>query len=61
MSGQPVVRLFTDPHPTLTGHADLRPFQRFAIATDGMLLHPDLLAQEADGESLIAIEAKGAK
>ncbi len=55
----PVTRLFTDPHPTLTGFRSLQPFQRFALDYGNFDVHPDLVAQEADSESLIAVEAKG--
>lgn len=51
--------LFTDAHPSLLGATDLRPFQRFTLAFDGFAVHPDLVGRLADGESLVAIEAKG--
>lgn len=51
--------LFTDAHPSLLGATDLRPFQRFTLAFDGFAVHPDLVVRLADGESLVAIEAKG--
>lgn len=57
----PVSRVYTDPHPTLTGIDSLRPFQRFALDYGDFEVHPDLLAQEVDSESLIAVEAKGEK
>lgn len=59
LDGGRVARLFTDPHHTLTGLKDLRPFQRFSIGTSGSVFHPDLLAQMMDGDSLMAVEAKG--
>ena len=59
VGGEPLARLFTDPHPTLTGFTDLRPFQRFAIGEQDFVVHPDLLGQQRDSESLIAVEAKG--
>ncbi len=59
LSGARVSRLFTDPHPTLTPFKALRPFQRFSIGDGDAVFHPDLLGQMADGESLLAIEAKG--
>ncbi len=55
----PVTRLFTDPHPTLTGFRNLQPFQRFALDYGNFDVHPDLVAQEADSESLTAVETKG--
>jgi hypothetical protein len=61
IGGQPLARLFTDPHPTLTPFVELRPFQRFAIGQGDLVAHPDLLGQEAGSESLIAIEAKGSR
>lgn len=54
-----MARLFTDPHPTLTPYTSLRPFQRFSIGDGETVFHPDLLGQMADGESLVAVEAKG--
>ena len=54
-----MARLFTDPHPTLTPYTSLRPFQRFSIGDGETVFHPDLLGQMADGESLVAFEAKG--
>lgn len=59
LGGERLSRLFTDPHPTLTGIRALQPFQRFAIGEDGLGLHPDLLGQQSDSESLVAVEAKG--
>lgn len=60
IGGAPVVRLFTDPHPTLTGLKDLKPFQRFGVGWGPGVVHPDLLGQHDDGDSLVAVEAKGA-
>lgn len=60
LGGESIGRLFTDPHPTLTGIASLRPFQRFAIGQGEFVVHPDLLCQQVSSESLVAIEAKGA-
>ncbi len=57
--GGPVSRLYTDAHSTLTGASDLRPFQRFAFDFGDFVVHPDLLGQTSDGESLFAVEAKG--
>ena len=59
LDGQPVSRLYTDAHPTLTSVVGLKPFQRFTLDFGDFALHPDLLGQLADGESLIAVEAKG--
>ena len=61
LGGERIARLFTDPHPTLTGIASLKPFQRFAIGDGDFVTHPDLLGQQVDSESLIAIEAKGSQ
>lgn len=52
-------RLFTDPHPTLANERVLRPFQRFTIDMKDFSAHPDIVGQLADGETLIAVEAKG--
>lgn len=60
LGGESISRLFTDPHPTLTGIASLKPFQRFAIGQGAFVVHPDLLCQQVTSESLVAIEAKGA-
>jgi hypothetical protein len=57
--GAPVARLFTDPHPTLLGLSELKPFQRFGVGWGNGVVHPDLLGQHVDGDSLLAIEAKG--
>lgn len=57
--GARVLDLFTDAHPSLLNAPDLRPFQRFTLAFDGFAVHPDLVCRLADGESLVAIEAKG--
>jgi hypothetical protein len=59
LGDQPVSRLFTDAHPTLLGYAELRPFQRFALDLGDLVVHPDLVGQLADGETLFAVEAKG--
>jgi hypothetical protein len=61
IDGAGLSRLFTDPHPTLIGYHDLKPFQRFSIGEPGSVVHPDLLGQESDSESLFAIEAKGGR
>lgn len=57
--GLPLSRLFTDPHPTLVGLGELKPFQRFGVGWGSGVVHPDLLGQHDDGDSLLAIEAKG--
>ena len=57
---QTVARLYTDAHPTLLADRSLRPFQRFILDTGDVVAYPDLVGQLADGESLIAVEAKGA-
>jgi antitoxin (DNA-binding transcriptional repressor) of toxin-antitoxin stability system len=59
LGGESISRLFTDPHPTLTGIASLKPFQRFVIGQGDFVVHPDLLCQQVGSESLVAIEAKG--
>jgi hypothetical protein len=61
IGGLPVVRLFTDAHGTLLAHNDLAPFQRFTIDFGDFVMHPDIVAQLGDGESLLAVEAKGEK
>jgi len=61
IGGTALSRLFTDPHPTLIGYRDLKPFQRFSIGDAGAVVHPDLLGQESESESLFAIEAKGGR
>ena len=37
----------------------LEPYQRFTVDLGEFVVHPDLVALEADGETLVAIEAKG--
>lgn len=59
INGSPLSRLFTDPHPTLTSLPDLKPFQRFGVGWGHGVVHPDLLGQHDDGDSLVAVEAKG--
>lgn len=59
LQGSTVLDLFTDAHATLLTATDLRPFQRFTLAFDGFTVHPDLVGRLSDGESLIAVEAKG--
>jgi hypothetical protein len=59
IGGAQLARLFTDPHPTLTSLTDLKPFQRFGVGWGHGVVHPDLLGQHDDGDSLVAVEAKG--
>ncbi|MGA0197911.1 MAG: hypothetical protein ACO3NK_02095, partial [Prochlorotrichaceae cyanobacterium] len=40
-------------------YPDLKPFQRFTLDLEDFVLHPDLVGQFSDGETLFAIEAKG--
>jgi hypothetical protein len=54
-----VARLYTDSHDSLQGRAALEPYQRFTVDLGDFVVHPDLVALEADGETLVAIEAKG--
>lgn len=54
-----VAQLYTDAHHTLLGKDELRPFQRFTLELGDRVVHPDLVAQLDDGETLLAIEAKG--
>ena len=54
-----VARLYTDSHDSLQGRATLEPYQRFTVDLGEFVVHPDLVALEADGETLVAIEAKG--
>lgn len=54
-----VAQLYTDAHHTLLGENELRPFQRFTLELGDRVVHPDLVAQLDDGETLLAIEAKG--
>lgn len=61
LANQIISRLFTDAHPTLTNYQPLKPFQRFTLDLGDFVLHPDLVGQLADGETLFAIEAKGNK
>lgn len=54
-----VVRLFTDAHSTLLPHSSLNPFQRFTLNMGDFVLHPDLVGQLGDGETIFALEGKG--
>ncbi len=59
LSGIPILRLFTDAHPTLTKEKNLAPFQRFIMDMKDYVVHPDLVGQLQDGETLFAVEGKG--
>lgn len=59
LANQAISRLYTDAHPTLIDHKLLDPFQRFTLDLGDFVLHPDLVGQLADGETLFAVEAKG--
>lgn len=56
---QSISRLYTDAHSTLIPHKTLSPFQRFTLDLGDFVMHPDLVGQLTDGETLFAIEAKG--
>jgi len=56
---QPLARIYTDAHSTLLSYKELQPFQRFTLNLGDFVLHPDLVGQLSDGESIFAIEAKG--
>lgn len=56
---QSLVRIYTDVHSTLLSYKELQPFQRFTLNLGDFVLHPDLVGQLSDGESIVAIEAKG--
>lgn len=56
---QSVVRLFTDVHSTLLSHPALAPFQRFTLDIGDFVVHPDMVGQLGDGETIFAVEAKG--
>ena len=58
-SGEPLLHLFTDAHHTLLEHGGLDPYQRITLDVGGTARHPDLVGQLGDGESLLAVEAKG--
>jgi len=59
LTDQTVARLFTDAHGTLLNYSALEPFQRFILDLKDFALHPDLVGQLSDGETLFAVEAKG--
>src|ERR671939_205702 len=60
LRSQGVSRLFTDSHESLRGRRALEPYQRFTVDLGDFVVHPDLVALEADGETILAVEAKGA-
>lgn len=59
LADQCVLRLYTDAHTTLLLHKTLSPFQRFTLDLGDFVMHPDLVGQLTDGETIFAIEAKG--
>lgn len=56
---RPLLRLYTDAHHTLIDHGGLDPYQRVTLDLGDRAIHPDLVGQLSDGESALAIEAKG--
>ncbi|OUL27246.1 hypothetical protein BV378_11465 [Nostoc sp. RF31YmG] len=56
---QNITRIYTDAHHTLLSHKVLEPFQRFTLDMGDFVLHPDLVGQLSDGETIFAVEAKG--
>ena len=56
---QGVTRLFTDAYSSLLPYSSLAPFQRFILDMGDFVLHPDLVGQLDDGETVFAVEAKG--
>lgn len=57
--GGSVLHLFTDAHHTLLEHGGLAPYQRITLEVGEAARNPDLVGQLDDGESILAIEAKG--
>jgi hypothetical protein len=57
--GDTVVRIYTDVHASLLSLPQLAPFLRFTVDLGDLVLHPDLVGQLSDGETLFAVEAKG--
>jgi len=55
-----VVRLYTDEHPKLKNIESLEPYRRFYLKTKIKDSYPDLVGQLSDGETIFAVEAKGA-
>lgn len=56
---QNVARLYTDVHSTLLPYKELAPFQRFTLDLGDFVMHPDLVGQLNDGETIFAVEVKG--
>ena len=52
-------RLYTDSHDSLQGRTALEQHRRFTVDLGEFVVHPDLVALEADGETLVAVEARG--
>lgn len=61
LNTQNVVRIYTDVQHPLLHHKILQPFQRFRLDMGDFALHPDIVGQLDDGETIFAIEAKGGK
>ena len=62
LDGRGVAVAYTDAHPSLARDPRLRRLggvQRFSFDADGQTVHPDVVGQLDDGESLFAVEAKG--
>jgi hypothetical protein len=59
IAGHRVLDLYTDAHPSLVRYHDLKPFQRFTLPLEGMVVYPDLVGRLDDGETVFAVEAKG--
>jgi len=57
--GGSVLHLVTDTHHTLLDHGGLAPYQRITLEVDETARHPDLVGRLDDGESFLAVEAKG--
>lgn len=55
----PIRRLCTDAHHTLLEHGGLGPYQRISLPYAEVHVYPDLVGQLSDGETLLAVEAKG--
>ena len=58
--GAQVTHLRTDAHLALIDYGGLGPYQRISIPIGRSVVHPDLVGQLSDGETLVALEAKGA-
>lgn len=59
IDGLAVSRIYSDAHATLIAHRDLAPFQRFSVDFGDFVVHPDIVAQLSDGETILTIEGKG--